>query len=243
MLALALPLGAGLAVRGARRRDPLRFGLAIGGSLVVLAGLVVTLDRMSWIAALLGLAAAALLLPGPQRRRVIVVAVLAAGVLVLLGGVGGQSTVGQRAASIVHPLSERGTGNGDVLRIEIWQHAVAQFEAHPFSGVGMGRFQGILAGELAPAGTQGHAHSTYLQLAVEGGILALLGLGAVLVAVHVDLRRIRRIDPLWGAALTGAVLALLACWVTDVTIRYSGVATFMGVVFGLVAGRARRSAA
>jgi O-antigen ligase len=243
MLAIAVPLTLGLIVRYGRRRDPAKLALALAGLAIVIAGLVVTLDRMSWIAALLGLATVVLLLPGRQRRRVLVVAVLAVGVLVLLGGVGSQSTVGQRAASIIHPLNETGTGNGDVLRIEIWQRAVAEFRTHPLSGVGLGRFQGILAGELAPAGTQGHAHSTYLQLAVEGGILALLGLLAVIVALRLDLRLIRRMDPLWGAALTGGAFALLACWITDVTIRYSGVATYMGVLFGLIAGRARAARA
>jgi O-antigen ligase len=241
MLALALPMAAGLAVRGARRRDPLRVGLALIGGAVVLAGLVVTLDRMSWIAALLGVAAVAVLLPGPGRRRLVVVALLGVGVLVLLAGVGSHSTVSQRAASILHPLSQRTSANEDALRIEIWQRAVAQFDAHPFTGVGLGRFQGILAGELAPAGTAGHAHSTYLQVAAEGGLVALAGLAAVLVALRLDLRRIRRIEPLWGAVLTGCVLAMLACWLTDVTIRYSGVATIMGAVLGMVAGRARRA--
>ena len=48
--------------------------------------------------------------PGPQRRRAILIAVLAVGVLVLIGGVGSHSTVAQRAASILHPLSEQETG-------------------------------------------------------------------------------------------------------------------------------------
>lgn len=117
--------------------------------------------------------------------------------------------------------------------------AVAEARAHPVAGIGLGRLQGVLADQLPPAGLYSHAHSTYLQLAAEGGIIALIGLIAVLSALHQDLRWIRAVDPLWGAVLTGAALAMLACWLTDVTIRYSGVATYMGLTFGMIAGRAR----
>ncbi len=72
-------------------------------------------------------------------------------------------------------------------------------------------------------------------------MIALAGLLAVLVALYRDLTLTRRVDPVWGAALAGSAVALLLCWLTDVTIRYSGVATYMGIVFGLVAGRARRA--
>jgi O-antigen ligase len=239
MLAIAVPLSVGLIVRSVRVRDWTRVALAAGALVVILAGLEATLDRMSWIGALLGLAALTVLLPGGQRRRIVVAIVLAVAAVLLLGGVGSKTTVAQRASSITHPLNEAGTSNGDILRIQIWQRAVAQAAAHPLTGIGLGRFQGVLADELAPAGTQGHAHSTYLQLAAEGGLIAVAGLLAVLIALRRDLQRVRRDDVLWGAVLTGCVLAMLACWLTDVTIRYSGVATYMGILFGMVAGRAR----
>lgn len=243
MLAIAVPLGGGLIVRTVRRREIGQVVIAALALVLVLAGLESTLDRMSWIGALAGLATTILLLPGNRRRRGLLATLIALGAVVLVAGLGGQSTPAQRAASILHPLNETGTGNGDVLRIQIWQRAVSTAEAHPITGIGLGRFQSTLAGELAPAGTQGHAHSTYLQLAAEGGLSALIGLLAVVLALRRDLRITRREDVLWGAVLTGAVLAMLVCWTTDVTIRYSAVATYMGILFGMVAGRARRAQA
>lgn len=237
MLAVAVPLGAGLVVRGVRRQDWVRASLAGVAMVLVLAALETTLDRMSWIGALAGLGVLTAFLPGHPSRRLLLGTLFAAAVALLVLGVGGQSTLSQRAASILHPLS---TGNGeDVTRVQIWREAVSQAEAHPVSGVGLGRFASTLGARFAPAGTQGHAHSTYLQLAAEGGIVALVGLLAVLLALRRDLRVLRRVDPMWGAVLTGAVVALLMCWLTDVTIRYSGVAAYMGLLFGMVAGRSR----
>lgn len=243
MLALAVPLAAGLAIAAGRARDWTRAGLAAGTGAVVLAGLVVTLDRASWIGALAGLAVTLWLIPGSGWRRLVIVLVLGAGAAALAGGLGGQSTLAQRADSILHPLSETGTGNGDVLRIELWRRAFDVAQAHPVAGIGLGRLSGVLGAEFAPAGTQGHAHSVYLQLAAEGGVIALIGLLAVLLALRRDLWRLRRADTLWGAVLSGSAVAMLLCWVTDVTIRYSGVAVVMGALFGMIAGRARSARA
>jgi len=77
----------------------------------------------------------------------------------------------------------------------------------------------------------------YLQLLAEGGVPALCGLIVVLLALRRDLVRVIRADRIWGAALAGACAAMLLVWLTDVTIRYSGVAVLMGVLFGMVAGR------
>jgi O-antigen ligase len=239
MLAIAVPLAAGLITRYLRTRTWPGVLAAALALIVILAGLEATLDRMSWIGALAGLAAVLMLTPGRRRARIALGSALVIGAVVLLGGVGSQATLTQRASSILHPLNEISTGNGDQLRIEIWKVAVAQARAHPVAGIGLGRLQGVLADQLPPAGLYSHAHSTYLQLAAEGGILALIGLLVVLLALARDLRWIRAVDPLWGAALTGAALALLACWLTDVTVRYSGVATYMGIAFGMIAGRAR----
>jgi O-antigen ligase len=239
MLAIAVPLAAGLLIRAVRTRAWVPALAAAVTLVIILAGLEATLDRMSWIGALAGLAAVLLLAPGRRRTRLALGTVLIAAAVVLLAGLGSQATLAQRASSILHPLNEISTGNGDQLRIEIWKVAVAQVRAHPVAGIGLGRLQGVLADQLPPAGLYSHAHSTYLQLAAEGGILALVGLLAVLLALGRDLRWIRWADPLWGAVLTGAALALLVCWLTDVTVRYSGVATYMGITFGMIAGRAR----
>jgi O-antigen ligase len=205
--------------------------------------LELTLSRMSWVGAAGGIVVAILMLPSGPRRTLLPVVLLAVAIPVALGAFSGSSNTLQRLSSITHPLNETGTGQGDVLRVEIWQRAVSVAEQHPVAGVGLGRFQRMLGADFPPAGTQAHAHSTYLQLAVEGGALAVLGLLAVLVALKRDLVGVLRTDRLWGAVLLGACVAMLVVWLTDVTIRYSGMAVCFGLLFGMVAGRARSARA
>lgn len=239
VLAIAIPLSMGLLVHEARRRRWLGAAAAAAAIAVIAVGLEMSLSRASWVAAGVGLLATAILLPPRPRWVVLPAAVLAVTIPATLGVFSGGSTGVQRLSSIVHPLSESGTGQGDRIRLEIWQRALSTTAEHPIVGVGFGRFQRILAAEYAPAGTQGHAQSTYLQVAAEGGIIALGGLLAVFLALGRDLSRVLRRDRLTGAVLAGACIAMLVAWTTDVTIRYSGVAVCMGALFGMVAGRGR----
>jgi O-antigen ligase len=243
VLAIVVPLSAGLAVHYARLRRWLQSVVALAALVVIMVGLEITLSRLSWVGAAVALVVAGLLLPRPQRRIVLPALGLAVVVAVLLGVFAGNSATIQRLSSITHPLSETGTGQGDVIRLEIWQRAASVAVQHPVAGIGFGRLQNVLAGQFVFAGTQSHAHSTYLQLAAEGGAIAVVGLLAVLLALRRDLARAWRDDRLWGAVLAGSCIAMLICWLTDVTIRYSGVAACMGVLFGMVAGCARRARA
>lgn len=242
MLAVAVPLGVGLTVHHIRSRQWMPVAIAAVAVAVIVAGLEVTLSRMSWIGAAAGLVVAALAFPRPVRRVLVSSLGLALVVAVLLGVFSGQSASIQRLGSITHPLSESSTGQGDVLRVQIWHRVLSIALAHPVTGVGFERLKTLLAGQLVVAGTQSHAHDTYLQLFAEGGAIALIGLLVVLLCLERDLLRLLRLDRVWGAALAGCSVALMICWLTDVTIRYSGVAMFMGMVFGMVAGRSREDA-
>jgi O-antigen ligase len=239
VLAIAIPLSAGLLVHHARRGRWLEASGAAAAIAVIVVGLELSLSRASWIGAGIGLIATAILLPPRPRSVVVPMLILAVAIPATLGVFSPGSTGGQRLSSILHPLSESGTGQGDRVRLEVWQKALATTAQHPTVGVGFGRFQRILAAEFPPAGTQGQAQSTYLQVAVEAGIAAVVGLLAVLIALGRDLSTVLRRDRLTGALLAGACLAMLLTWTTDVTIRYSGVAVCMGALFGMVAGRAR----
>ena len=49
--------------------------------------------------------------------------------------------------------------------------ALATVAAHPLAGIGFDRIQDVFAATFPPAGGQGNAQSTYLQIAAEGGAL------------------------------------------------------------------------
>jgi hypothetical protein len=239
VLAIGIPLSLGLVTYYARRGHWRYSCLAFAAFILAVAGLEVTLSRMSWIAAVVAVLVAGLLLPRRERAAVLSTLALVVVLATLLGAFGGRSPAVQRLSSITHPLSEAGTAQGDVIRVDVWQRAIAVALKHPAAGVGFGRFGNVLGSGFALAGTGSQAQSTYLQLAAEGGALAIVGLVAVLAALGRDLVRILRTNRLWGAVLVASSVAMLICWLTDVTIRYSGVAACMGTLFGLVAGVAR----
>lgn len=243
LLALTIPMGVGLLVRSVRARQWTRVAAAAAGVALVTVALEETLSRMSWIAAVVGLLVMFAFVPTRLRRRGMAAVAVAALLLVAFGVLSTNSTVGQRLGSIANPLNETGTGNGDQARVFIWGRALSVFAAHPIAGVGLNRFQLILEASDPTAGTQAHAHSTYLQIAADGGLIALAGLGLVGVALVRDMRRLVARQRAIGAVLAGSCVALAVCWLTDVTIRYSGVATLMGALFGMVAGASRRARA
>jgi O-antigen ligase len=243
MLAIAVVMCAGLAIQHVRARQRALGVIALVALGIIGFGLEVSLSRMSWVGAASGLVASAVILPPRVRGFVLPLLVLAVVVPALVGVFSGSSAPLQRLSSITHPLNESRTHQGDVVRLEIWQRALSVTVKHPVAGVGFGRFERQLAANYPPAGTNGQAQSTYLQVAVEGGILALAGLLTVLVALGRDLTRVTRHDRVWGAILAGCCVAMLVTWVSDVTIRYSGVAAFTGILFGMVAGRSRSARA
>lgn len=243
MLAISVPLCAGLAIYYGRLRRWVPTCIAVLAAALIVTGLEITLSRMSWIGAVAGVAVAAVLLPPSQRRAVLPGLALAIGVAAVLGLFGGHSPVIERLGSITHPLNEAGTQNEDVIRVDVWNQAIAVAKHHPVAGVGFGGLVKILSSQFAPAGLQSQAQSTYLQVAAEGGLLAIAGLLAVLYAAVNDLGRLFRADRLWAAILAGSFVAMLVCWLTDVTIRYSGVAVYMGMLFGMIAGGSRRASA
>jgi O-Antigen ligase len=241
MLAIAVPLCAGLAIHYGRSRRWVQMALALLAAALIVTGLEITLSRMSWLGAVIGLVVAAALLPPAQRRAVLPGLVLVIGIAAVLGLFGGSSPVIERLGSITHPLNETGTGNEDVLRVDVWGQAVSVAQRHPIAGVGFGGLVKILSSQFAPAGLQSQAQSTYLQVAAEAGLLGVAGLLAVLYAAVNDLGRFFRTDRLWAAILAGSFVAMLVCWSTDVTVRYSGVAVYMGMLFGMIAGSSRRA--
>ena len=122
------------------------------------------------------------------------------------GGYGANSSSGDRLTS--------GLGSN---RYDFYRVALDEFKAHPLVGIGADNFQQAYLVKGHSEETPRYPHSvelrTLTQTGILGGLLALLGLGAALVAAARAglLRTTRRADPL-GAAVAAAALAGYAYW-------------------------------
>jgi O-antigen ligase len=234
MLAVALPLAAWLAVR--RAAAAVERGLALAAAAVIAIGLLLTLSRMSWIGAGAGMAIAVIMLPGAMRWRaaaaVLTLCVVVAGATTLVPG----TALSERAGSILSPTSDQvETARGDELRKQVWRDAVDTWRTAPVLGTGMGDLTPELVRRTPELTLQGHAHSTYLAMLGQAGLAGALALLLVLAATLRASLTARRRDPVLAAAVLGATVAMLVCWLTDYTIRYEPVAGIFGLVFGLAA--------
>ncbi len=172
VLLVGLALGAGVAL-GADRAPLLRLAGAVAVPLCA-AGVFLSLSRGGLIA--LG----ALLVAGSifaGRWRMALTAMLIA---VALGGI----LYFTEIASL--PAKERITvSNGGSGRTDLWKVGLRMVKAHPLTGVGLGNFPLVSADYAVQPGTIEHTevifatepkvtHNTYLQIAAEAGIPALL---------------------------------------------------------------------
>ena len=118
------------------------------------------------------------------------------------GGYGANSTTGNRL------LSGLGSNRYDFYRV-----ALDEFLAHPLVGIGADNFQQQYLAHGRSEETPHYPHSvelrTLAQTGLVGALLALVGLGAALLAAA---RALRSSDPL-VRSVTGAALAGFAYWV------------------------------
>ena len=240
---MALPVALGLASREARRRQRVTL---VGVACFIGVGLLFTLSRMSWIGAGAGILVTLLLVGGGRRARVLVmlVPILLVGMLVV-SNIGGQS-FGDRFSSIFNPRDQRHkTAAGDTERVQDWNAVLSIANEHPIIGVGFGDLIPALDQKLPWVTPAGQAQSTYLQVLGEAGALGaialILLLGAQARVLRVALRRPSTRAA--AAGLSGATVALLVEWTTDVTVRYSAVAASTAVLFGVAAGLYRQAVA
>lgn len=252
LLAMSLPFALALALAGPertalphgwRRRLVLWLGSARGRKLAAGAA-----AAAMWVGVLLsysrtGLAAALLAtvtffaLTRPSRRRL-----LAAAAILLL------PTVAMLWLEVRAP-GERFTTLGDEVgsgtgRTAVWRTSLELIAAHPFFGHGLGAFESAYAPRQT-AGARGrydHAHSDWIESAVEGGAIAFLAAVALfLIAVPPVVRA--RAHPaverdLVRAAAAAAVCAVAVHSLTDFPLRIPAIAALLAVVLGLLASPA-----
>ncbi len=239
VLALCVPLAVALAAQ-MRRWQAAAVVLAIAG--VVATALVLSLSRMSMVGGAIGIAVVVMLMPRRRMMRTaVMVAATAAAVTAVALASGGQA-VSRRVSSIFHPTSVHvHTAPGDLTRERIWSAALKTAESNVITGVGLGNVTKYLPKYGVPVTSSAHAHDTYLQFFAEGGILAVVGLLAVIGAAVVDLVRGYPANRVWAAGAAGALIATLVSWITDVEVRYAQVSAMVAILLGLIAAMAARS--
>jgi O-antigen ligase len=247
VLALACPLAIALANEARSRLAALTL-LGAGG--LIAFGVALTLSRMSWIGAAVGIVVTVVLLPPRARLRTAVAVACLLAVVVQLAVVFGGAALDERFISIREPTSRvTSTAGGDKLRIELWQAAIDVAEDHPVFGTGYGKLVPELGKHTGGVAPGGHAHSVYLQFLAEAGIAGALALLLVLTGVMRDLGRGLRRERdgdlrTLRAGMAGSLACVMVVWLTDYNVRYTQVGAIVAVLFGAAAaqsalGRAR----
>jgi Uma2 family endonuclease/O-antigen ligase len=214
---------------------------AIVSTLLLLATLVLTQSRGAYLAAPVG-ALVFLGLRWPRAARMMLPLALA---LTLAGG----SLIGW--GTVADELTAGEATSGLDKRVEIWSRALYAVQDFPYTGLGLGTFEQVVAVLyplfLHPEGTVPHAHNLYLQVAVDMGLLglvaylALLGLAfATAFATH---RRLWERGQWALAGLCAACIAGLAGMcvhgLLDAVTWGTKLAFVPWVVIGLVVGLGR----
>ena len=187
-------------VAALRDPNPRRLAFLIAAEVAILAALLGTYTRGSWIGFAVG---AAWLF---RKRRVALLSVAVAAVLAVVLG---PADLRDRAVGLFLPDHPR-----NVERVVIWEHGLGLIAEKPFTGYGLVIPKEIMDHEVeTPYGVarvHSHMHNIYLQIAVSMGIPALLVFGWLIIALFRMARRAER-AVVWNLWEQGLVAALPAC--------------------------------
>jgi O-antigen ligase len=243
-LAVAVPVGVAAIYLLLRHRKWIMAVVVAAAVGTIGLALTLSLSRMATIGALASLIIVVALVPRRSRLRITqIVGTIVVALLVGALTVGGPSLI-QRALSVSDPTAAGVvTADGDRDREAYWHVAIQAGMHHPVAGVGVGNLNAVLLADAPDSGVFTHAHSVYLQIFSESGVLGLLALAVLGAGLTMDLRRAYGQAPVLVAGLAGAVVALAVAGLTDIVIlRYEAVAASIAPVFGLIAGLAARGA-
>lgn len=233
-----------LADRGTRRQDhgsDLRLGALAIAVATMGAALILTGSRGGFyglaatLAIVVVLLAVANLLRGWRLAGVIGLGAVAAVALLLATG-------GELAGRI-----ERGAADVESSRGALFGPAIAAIKERPLTGYGGGSFQGVF--EAVNDGTlyrQGYfidkAHNTYLELALEAGIPAMLAMSAAILALAMlcVLALLRRRAVRFALAGLAASLMVAIHALVDFSLQMPAVAVTYAAILGVAAAQSLR---
>ena len=143
---------------------------AILGAGVVLYALSISLSRMSWFGAVVGVAIAVALLPRGWRLATgLGVSLVAVATVSIAMAAGGQTLVDRFDTAISPTAQSSVTREGDETRLRLWAAGRDIALANPVVGVGFGDLPRELGKYGLDYGSFTHVHSTYLMIAACAG--------------------------------------------------------------------------
>lgn len=239
-LVLVLPLGlawAGFAATPVARAGA-GFAVGLGG-----LALLFTFQRAGWAAGLVAFGALAVLqvraAGAAGRRRVLALLGAAVGLL-LLGAVLDQAWLGGRILARVTAFAD------DPTRLKLWAVARNMWTAEPWLGIGTGRYAARFLDYGGAAYTKyfgpfwGTAHSLYLHVLAEQGVVGLASVlavfGGIWLAVARGLRTLAPADRPLAVSLLASLAGWLAYGVVQYTFRIEALVYLVFVLAGLAAG-------
>lgn len=185
----------------------------------------------------------------PKRLKFLMILLVLGGALAFLAPKGVWDRLsGLRYATSTSTLNEVDEMGSAEQRWQIWQTGMRIFKEHPVSGIGLGAYR-YANGSVSEILGDRDAHSTYITLLAENGVvglaLFLLLVGATLVHSRSVRRRLRRTLPEASTQLRFLELGLLCFMIAAIWGSYSKL-TFFYVHIALiwsVATAAEREAA
>lgn len=182
MMVLTLPfavLGA-VALRGANRL------VAAGVAVICVLATVATVSR----GGLIGLAVVSILLL--FRIRTLRGRLLAGLLIALLLTVAAPAGYWNRMETIWSPSGTEYDERGVSTRVEVWQRGLDLFLRNPVTGVGIGQFENAAGAVYGRNGGWRAPHNSFIQVAVELGILGLALFAGLLIASIRSVRQTQR---------------------------------------------------
>jgi hypothetical protein len=190
VMELAVPALVGVAVSRFRRGDRKALheaGAALAAALLCLIAVFASASKMAAVLVPGGLLVMGFIAAGTLKRRLLLLGGLV--VALLLGGLLlSGSRLAERSEEFLHRAEEAKMLGG---RLVVWKAGTEMLADFPVTGAGFGTFRQVFQ-RYVPAGADNrwaHAHNDYLELLLDGGIVA--GLLVLWLAVGFGLQVVR----------------------------------------------------
>ncbi len=165
--------------------------------------------------------------------------------MVLIAGLAYLCSAGLLNANVANRTFQLDQDGSTSARLLLWQSSIKMLMQHPFIGSGWGTFLNYYPAYPLPQeyGTSGHfAHNDYLQLALEGGIPALLLLICILSGLLIQLKRsLKRLADINVFESVTLLLGVLALFI-HALLNFIFYQALMDILAGLYLARAAQLA-